>query len=43
MKKIVVTVIAITAVAFLFAQQQKEKIDNVKDKVVVFFNNKHSD
>ena len=43
MKKIVVTVIAITAVAFLFAQQQKEKIDNVKDKVVVFFNNKQAD
>ena len=44
MKKIVLTAIAITAVAFLFAQdQQKEKIAKVKDKVVVFFNAKQAD
>jgi CubicO group peptidase (beta-lactamase class C family) len=44
MKKIFLTAIAITAVAFLFAQeQQKEKIGKVKDKVVVFFNAKQAD
>lgn len=43
MKKIMLTAIAITAVAFLFAQEQQEKIGKVKDKVITFFNAKQAD